>query len=166
MKILHLAPETMIQTRFKQNEMYDYYSADLTSRLASYHFDICDIPFKDEFFDCVICNHVLEHVPDDRRAMSELLRVLKPGGWAILMVPLRLSATTYEDPSIITPEERAIHFGQWDHVRYYGSDYKERLENIGFEVLFENYKESLSPEDIHKYGLSGKQIIPFCRKPS
>jgi predicted SAM-dependent methyltransferase len=113
----------------------EYLTADLISKDVAVKMDITDIRFPDDSFDAIICNHVLEHVVDDRRAMSELYRTLRPGGWAILQVPLSLSlTTTYEDSSIATASGRAEAFGQSDHVRIYAEDYKDRLERAGFCV--------------------------------
>jgi ubiquinone/menaquinone biosynthesis C-methylase UbiE len=142
----------------------DYITADLSSSLASTKADIMNIPYKDNSFDIVLCNHVLEHVEDDQKAMRELRRVLSPGGWAILQSPIdtRL-AQTFEDPTIVSPEERERAFGQHNHVRMYGRDYRERLENAGFTVKVDSYSKELGPDVARKYGLLDEEIY-FCTK--
>ena len=113
------------------------------SPIADVQADICNLPFSDQQFDWVVCNHVLEHIPNDKIAMQEIYRVLKPGGTAILQVPLRLDQDTFEDDRITDPKERAQVFGQYDHVRIYGKDYQNRLEQVGFTVKMLAYAEQL-----------------------
>jgi SAM-dependent methyltransferase len=128
--------------------------------------NIADIPLPDDQFDCVICYHVLEHIPDDQKAMRELFRVLKPGGWAILQSPIDFNHDkTFEDPSIVSPDERERFFGQNDHVRIYGRDYKDRLEKAGFVVKVDDYVQQLGDSAIKKYGLMRDEKIHFCSKP-
>ena len=128
--------------------------------------DITDIPYEEHFFDVILCSHVLEHVQDDRKAMRELYRVLKPGGWALLQVPLQTGREkTYEDPSIVTPEERLKHFGQKDHVRIYGADYKDRLASAGFTVKVDSTVKELGQEAIARYRLNENEDIFYCSKP-
>ncbi|MDA2918280.1 class I SAM-dependent methyltransferase [Desulfobacterota bacterium AH_259_B03_O07] len=113
----------------------------------------------------ILCFYVLEHVEDDRKAMKELFRVLKPGGWAILQVPIfQDRAATFEDPSIISPEERESVFGKKDHVRIYGLDFKDRLECSGFKVFVDNYVSTLNPEVVKRCGLDPTEKIFFCTK--
>ena len=133
LRLLHFAPERIFETVFKSLDNLDYITADLYSDSAMVKMDITDITYEDDSFDAIICSHVLEHIMDDRKAMREMLRVLKPGGWAIIMVPISRDVT-FEDPSIVTPEDRERFFGQWDHVRFYGQDIKDRLESAGFDV--------------------------------
>ena len=111
----------------------EYVSADLDSPLAMANVDITDLPFDDESFDLILCSHVLEHVHDDRLAMRELRRVLKPDGWALLLVPISADVT-FEDPSIVRPSDRLRLFGQADHVRRYGPDYVDRLRHVELEI--------------------------------
>jgi SAM-dependent methyltransferase len=128
--------------------------------------DITRISLTDNQFDCVICYHVLEHIPDDQKAMRELFRVLKPGGWAILQSPIDFNHDkTFEDPSIVSPDERERFFGQNDHVRIYGRDYKDRLEKAGFVVKVDDYVQQLGDSAIKKYGLMRDEKIHFCSKP-
>ena len=128
--------------------------------------DITNIILPDNQFDCIICYHVLEHISDDEKAMRELFRVLKPGGWAILQSPIDyMRDKTFEDSSVVLPRERERVFGQNDHVRIYGLDYKDRLERAGFIVKCYNYVSELEDDAIKKYGLSKYENIYFCIKP-
>ncbi|MCD4735274.1 MAG: methyltransferase domain-containing protein [Bacteroidales bacterium] len=139
LKLLHIAPENNLERILKLQSNLEYVTGDLLSEFVMHKIDICDIQFEDNFFDAIICNHVFEHVPDDQKAMEELFRVLKPGGWAILQVPISQALEkTYEDFSITSPEEREKAFGKSDHVRIYGKDYVDRLKMAGFRV--EKYK--------------------------
>ena len=166
LRVLHMAPEQCFLSIFKKMKHLDYTTADLYSPIVDVKADILDLPFKDGEFDLVFCNHVLEHIADDNKAMKELYRVMKSGGMGIFQVPQELSReTTYEDPDIITPEDKANHFGQYDHVRIYGRDYFERLRNIGFNVEEVDYSLQLSPELSEKYCLAKGEILPVCFKP-
>ncbi len=134
-KILHIAPEACVEDKLRNQAAVDYLTADLHSKNVMVRMDVTNIQFPDNSFDAIICNHVLEHIIDDRKAMSELYRTLKPGGWAILQVPFSLSLeNTYEDFSITTATGREEAFGQWNHVRIYAKDYRDRLEQSGFKV--------------------------------
>lgn len=165
-KMLHFAPEQAFYQQFRQQKNLDYTTTDLSSPLADVKADICNLPFYDNEFDVIFCNHVLEHIPDDTKAMQELFRVLKPGGWAVLQIPQDLSReTTFEDDSITDRKERAKIFGQYDHVRIYGRDYFDKLRNIGFEVQAIDYTKTLSDSDIKHYCLTKGEIIPVVRKP-
>ena len=165
LKVLHFAPEQAFYKLFKKQKNLTYITTDLLSPLADVKADICNLPFKDNEFDVILCNHVLEHIPNDTKAMQELYRVLKPKGWAVLQIPQDLSRkTTFEDNSITDPKERAKIFGQYDHVRIYGLDYFDKLRSIGFEVDEVNYTQNLSEQEIEKYGLAPGEIIPVCRK--
>jgi SAM-dependent methyltransferase len=154
MKVLHIAPEQCFYRRFREMPLIDYTTADLESPLADIRLDIQDMPLSGNTYDLVICNHVLEHVPDDRKAMREVLRVLKPGGFAILMVPASSTLErTYEDASITDPAEREKHFRQKDHYRLYGKDYNQRLEETGFFIPDPNYLDTFSREEREKFRL-------------
>lgn len=167
LKMLHFAPEQAFYRRFRQQQNLDYTTTDLSSPLADVKADICQLPFEDNTFDVIFCNHVLEHIPDDTQAMRELYRVLKPGGWAVLQIPQDLSrATTFEDDSITDPKERAKIFGQYDHVRVYGRDYFDKLRSIGFEVQEIDYTQTLSKEQVERYCLADGEIIPIVKKPT
>ncbi len=163
--ILHFAPEQEFYKRFKKQKNIQYTTTDLFSPLADVKADICNLPFKDNQYDVIFCNHVLEHIPDDTKAMQELYRVLKPGGMAILQIPQDLNrATTFSDDSITDEKERARIFGQYDHVRVYGRDYFDKLRSIGFTVVEEDYTKKISPELVTRYCLATGEIIPVCFK--
>lgn len=164
-KVLHFAPEQAFYKLFRKQKNIDYTTTDLNSPLADVKADICNLPFKDNEFDVIFCNHVLEHIPDDTKAMQELYRVLKKGGMAILQIPQDLSREkTFEDNSITDRKERAKIFGQYDHVRIYGRDYFDKLRSIGFRVIEEDYTQKISPELVDKYRLVKGEIIPVCFK--
>jgi predicted SAM-dependent methyltransferase len=164
-KVLHIAPEQCFLKVFKSQKNLNYTTADLYSPIADVKADICDLPFEENSFDVVFCNHVLEHITDDKKAMSELFRVLKPGGMGIFQIPQDLTLeTTYEDFSITNPEERKKHFGQYDHVRVYGKDYFDRLRVVGFTVNEIDYSKTLSQELLTKYCLVKGEILPVCTK--
>ena len=173
-RLLHFAPEKGFYDNFTTLSNMEYIPCDYTPWIYRYDrknklikVDVTNIPFKENSFDVIICNHILEHVIDDALAMSELYRVLKKGGWAILQVPIDNNReTTYEDFTITTPKEREKAFGQYDHVRYYGRDYKNRLEKAGFKVNVNDYFKSLSPEDLQQNGISSEssELIYHCRK--
>jgi SAM-dependent methyltransferase len=134
-RVLHFAPEPQLRKHIAPFRNVDYVTADRDYPDVDVNIDICAIPYANASFDAVICNHVLEHIPDDHQAMSELYRVLRPGGWAILQVPLSYTMpSTFEDPSIDTDAGRERAFGQHDHVRIYAIDYADRLRRAGFSV--------------------------------
>jgi len=164
-KVLHIAPEQCFYKLFKKQQNLDYLTTDLYSPLADVKADICELPFKDNSYDIIFCNHVLEHIENDKKAMTELYRVLKPGGIGIFQIPQDLSReTTYEDFSITSAEGRKAHFGQYDHVRVYGRDYFNKLRNVGFEVEEIQASDISTKEEIEKYRLSANEILPICRK--
>jgi len=171
-RLLHFAPEKFFYERFSKQRNIEYTPCDLFPEL--FHFksmpvpvlkvDITNIPFEDSVFDVILCNHVLEHIPDDLNAMAELYRVLKSGGWGIFQVPLdNRNNSTYEDFSITTPEARQKAFGQKDHVRIYGKDYPDRLRKVGFDVKTNDFALKMSAEERFEYGLK-KQLIYYCEK--
>lgn len=162
--VLHVAPEQAFVKRFRQLNHQSYITSDLRSPLADVQADICNLPFSNQQFDWVVCNHVLEHIPNDKIAMQEIYRVLKPGGIAILQVPLRLDQNTIEDNRITDLKERTRVFGQYDHVRIYGKDYQTRLEEIGFQVQMLAYAEQLTMEQQRRYAVPANEIIPVCTK--
>ena len=164
-KVLHFAPEQAFYKRFKRLKNLDYTTTDLNSPLAGVKADICNLPFKDDSYDVILCNHVLEHITDDTKAMQELYRILKPNGMAILQIPQDLNReTTFEDNTITDKIERAKIFGQYDHVRIYGLDYFEKLRHIGFKVEEVDYTSKLTEKEIEKYCLAKGEIIPICYK--
>ena len=163
--VLHFAPEQEFYKRFKKQKNIQYTTTDLFSPLADVKADICNLPFEDNQYDVLFCNHVLEHIPDDTKAMQELYRVLKPGGMAILQIPQDLNrAITFSDDSITDEKERAAIFGQYDHVRVYGRDYFDKLRTIGFTVIEEDYTKKINPELVTQYCLAPGEIIPVCFK--
>lgn len=165
LKVLHFAPEQEFYKRFKKQANIEYTTTDLLSPLADVKADICNLPFEDNHYDVIFCNHVLEHIPDDTKAMQELYRVLKPGGMGIFQIPQDVTrATTFSDDSIVDQKERAKIFGQYDHVRIYGRDYFDTLRSIGFKVIEEDYTNKLAPELVEKYCLAKGEIIPVCFK--
>ena len=132
-RVLHIAPEPCLLSRFQSRLGPGYVTADLEDPGAMVRMDVEAVPYRDETFDVVACSHVLEHVADDRQALRELHRVLKRDGWAILLVPITVGRTI-EDPTLDDPKRRRELFGQDDHVRAYGPDYVERLREAGFRV--------------------------------
>lgn len=165
LKVLHFAPEQAFYKRFRKLKNLEYTTTDLNSPLADVKADICNLPFEDNSYDVIFCNHVLEHIPDDTKAMQELYRVLKPGGWGIFQIPQELDReTTFEDDSITDKKERAKIFGQYDHVRIYGRDYFDKLRSIGFTVEEQDYTNTLSKEDVNTYRLAKGEIIPLVKK--
>jgi SAM-dependent methyltransferase len=166
LKVLHVAPEQSFIRRFRAQKNLEYTTADLFSPLADVKMDIQAMPVSDNSFDVIICNHVLEHVDDDITAMREIFRVLKPGGWAVMQVPVDWSRDfTYEDASITTPAEREKHFGQYDHVRFHGTDYPNRLRSVGFSVDDEDFLSVFSEEEREYYRLPVKEMIWKSVKP-
>lgn len=169
-RILHIAPEKPLFERFEQIRHFDYCAADKFEPGYRYpaktiNMDITSIQFPDNQFDFILCSHVLEHIPDDKRAMRELFRVLRPGGFGLLPVPIEKGRTvTYEDDSLTSPEDRAKAFGQADHVRSYGSDYPDRLRKAGFMVSEIAFGQQFSPQDQFRYGLFADEILYVVEK--
>ena len=165
--VLHIAPELCFIDRFEKIHGEKYITADIESPLAKIKMDVHSIPYPEATFDVVFCNHVMEHVADDFKAMAEIHRVLRPGGWATLQIPLfhPLKDVTFEDSSITDPREREKAFGQDDHVRMYGRDYADRIRSVGFEVEESKFVEQLSIEDQTRYALPTDETIFYCIKP-
>lgn len=164
LKVLHFAPEQAFYKRFRKLKNLDYTTTDLNSPLADVKADICNLPFENESFDVILCNHVLEHIPDDDKAMHEMYRVLKKGGWGIFQIPQDLKRDkTFEDDSITDRKERTKIFGQYDHVRVYGRDYFDKLRSVGFTVEEVDYTASPAA-DVERYRLAKGEIIPLVRK--
>jgi predicted SAM-dependent methyltransferase len=162
-KILHIAPEPTFVKRLRELFGADYITADLYDSYAMVQMDITDIQFADNTFDFIFCSHVLEHVSDDKLAMREFYRTLKPDGWAILMVPI-WAETTFEDPSIVDPVRRLAVYGQQDHVRIYGRDYVDRVREAGFVVKITVASDFLSNEEIETMALENAGEIYHCMK--
>jgi SAM-dependent methyltransferase len=161
LQILHIAPEACFIKRFEKTHGAGYITADIESPLAKVKMDVHEIPFGDNTFVVVLCNHVLEHVRDDVQAMREFHRVMKPGAFAILQVPFfpPLPDKTIEDPTITDPRERERLFGQDDHVRKYGKDYTARMERAGLQAVEDTFVDQLTPEQQHHFGLSRGEVI-------
>jgi SAM-dependent methyltransferase len=154
LRVLHFAPERIFENRLRAQPNLDYVSTDLERARADVKADITDLPFPDDAFDVILCSHVLEHVPDDAQAMRELHRVLRPGGWAVVLVPIDFSREeTFEDPAVVDPPDRERLFGQADHVRVYGRDLKARLQAAGFTVRVEDFRGELGEAEARRYGL-------------
>lgn len=165
-KLLHIAPELTLAKKIVATSSIDYVSGDLDGSLAMIALDVTQIDFPDATFDAVICNHVLEHVPDDKKAMAELLRVLKPGGWAVLQVPIGTKLDkTIEDFNLPSDAERLQMFGQGDHVRVYSiGDYVERLQSVGWIVDAIDFPAEVGPETVRRYGFHEREKVVFGRK--
>ena len=164
-KMLHFAPERLLSEIFRKKENIDYLPVDINPNMPGVKekMDIQDIKYPDNTFDLIYCSHVLEHVPNDKKALEELYRVLKPNGKAIIQVPLnRNFKETFEDESFNTPELRLKHYGQSDHVRFYGLDFQKKLENAGFKASNE-YVGSMDRKSQKKYGFENDNLF-YCTK--
>jgi SAM-dependent methyltransferase len=171
-KLLHFAPEKCLYEKFIECKHIDYTPCDLSPEKYNFRktvnvkkIDITSIGLHDNSVDVVLCNHVLEHIPNDAMAMNEVYRVMKQGGWGIFQVPIDYSRElTYEDFSITDPKDREAAFGQHDHVRWYGRDYTKKLMQAGFTVFEDEYVKKFSNEELFRYGLHGGEIIYLCKK--
>jgi len=165
LKVLHVAPEQVFYKKFKKLKNWEYFTFDLNSPIADIKGDLTSTNFKDESFDLIICNHVLEHIEDDKSALNEIYRILKYNGISILQVPMNVKRkNTFEDSSIKSKNQREKYFGQYDHVREYGLDFKDRVEQAGFEVEMINYSTKISQDLVIKYGLMKDDLIPIGKK--
>jgi SAM-dependent methyltransferase len=164
--LLHVAPEDEISNRLKKVEFLDYWTSSLDGKNTRAKIDITKISFPDDYFDTIYCSHVLEHVTEDKRAIREFWRILRPGGWALLQVPITPGLdVTAEDEAVIDPNERARLYGQWDHVRAYGSDYPDRLWEAGFNVTVFRAGDILKPKQITHWGTpTCEEAIFYCQK--
>ena len=161
-RLLHIAPEVSLMKHFRRlyRGTEGYITADLESPLADMHFEVQDIPLADRSVDVVICNHLFEHVADDRLAMRELYRIMRHGGWGIMVVPEdRTREHTFEDDSITDAAERTRLFGQYDHRRIYGRDYDERLREAGFVVERVDYAAKLTADERSRYAVAGDDLV-------
>lgn len=165
LKVLHVAPEQVFYKKFKKLKNWEYFTFDLNSPIADIKGDLISTNFKDEYFDLIICNHVLEHIEDDKSALNEMYRILKYNGISILQVPINVKReNTFEDLSIKSKIQREKYFGQYDHVREYGLDFKDRVEQAGFKVEMINYSKKISQDLVIKYGLMKDDLIPIGKK--
>lgn len=164
-RLLHFAPESCFIHIFENLLHHNYFTVDLYNMNVKYNMDINNLQFDENIFDYILCNHVLEHIEDDLKALKELYRVLKKGGKAIITVPV-FREKTYEDFSITTPEGRMKAFFHPEHVRIYGKDIIERMETAGFEVKIINPQDILTDEQIKNYSLLANvtQEIYCCQK--
>lgn len=167
-KVLHFAPEWIIRKRFRQSaSRRGYYSADINPALADHVADIMQIPFPEGTFDCIICSHVLGHVPDEKKAVAEMYRVLKPGGEALVMTVINPdNPVTVEDPALTSPEERLAAYGEADLLRLHGRDFAERLSGEGIEVEVIDYRTKLTPSENRRMstGNGNRELIYRCVK--
>jgi SAM-dependent methyltransferase len=163
-RVMHIGPARAVAAWLSSQEGLDYVSVDLDSPLADVKADACDLPFEDASFDLAICVHTLEHIPEDRQALREIHRVLRPGGTAVLQVPPSDLAETLEDPTVTDPAERERLFGQYDHVRLCGADYPSRIGAVGFDVERLDYAEELPPETRDRFGLRVGEPFDLCIK--
>ncbi|MFK8037858.1 MAG: class I SAM-dependent methyltransferase [Crocinitomicaceae bacterium] len=165
LKVMHIAPEQCFHGLFKKQKNLDYTTGDLLSPIADLHFDLHDIPLEDDQYEVIFCNHVMEHVKDDLQCMKELYRIMKPGGWGIMQVPIDVNRNeTYEDWSITSPEEREKHFWQYDHVRLFGLNYPKRLEEAGFTVEIVDFSKELPSETFERYRIPKSELLYVIRK--
>ena len=164
LRMLHFAPEPPLLRAFAAAPNLTYVSLDIESSLAGTLGDITRLPFGDGAFDVVLCSHVLEHVPDDAQAMRELRRVLRPGGWALVLSPVDWNREqTFEDPGVVDPRERERLFGQHDHVRIYGGpDYIARLRRAGFDVRIDRFAAELDAATVRRYALNVRERLYVC----
>jgi SAM-dependent methyltransferase len=162
-RVLHVAPEQCFEGRLKDRLGAGYLTADLLDPHVMERMDITSIPYPDESFDVIYCSHVLEHVPDDLRAMSEFHRVLKRSGWAVLLVPITADKT-FEDTTVVRSSDRLRVFGQKDHVRRYGPDYVDRLRQIGFEVEVIRVSDMIPANEALRMGLTRTGAIYHCKR--
>ena len=168
-RLLHVAPEACLLPRFRENPTLDYVPGDKMvegygAQDSVAYLDLLDINEAEASFDFILCNHVLEHIPEDRQAMREMYRVLRPGGTLLVTVPIKESLKqTYENPHVTDPRQREEHFGQWDHVRYYGTDIADRLREAGFEVTLNRFGDAFDADDFRRYGLN-HDLLVVCKK--
>lgn len=165
MRALDIAPMPFAVRRFGALPNLSYITADLDLPWCTLNMDLTEIPVRDDSFDAIICYHVLEHIPDDSKAMRELHRILKPGGWALLQSPVTPTLEkTMEDRAVTSPEERARLYGDADHVRLYGLDYKDRLKKAGFLVNVDDFVKKLDDSTVKRYSLLRDEDIYYCEK--
>ena len=166
LRVLDIAPTKGLSENFKSMRNLDYLSIDKDSPIAMKSMDVTQLECEDNSFDCILCYHVLEHVADDNKALEELYRVLKPGGWAIIQVPIdKGREKTLEGTHIADPKKRRELFGQEDHFRSYGLDYPSKLAHKGFKVTIDEFAQLLSRDLIDSYSIFQDEEIFYCLKP-
>lgn len=162
-RVLHVSPYTALKRKFKKQKNLDYVTSSPDQKEEDLILDLINTHQSENSFDVVLCSHVLEHIQDDQKAISEIYRILKPGGFALFMFPVK-GKVTYEDVSMVSPEDRKKYFLQEDHVRVYGEDVLFRFEKAGFEVSCVQPRECFSEAQIQKYNLFKTQRIYRCKK--
>jgi SAM-dependent methyltransferase len=163
-RVLHFAPERCLEPLLRHRLGSGYVTADLDRDDVDLRIDVTAMDLPDASFDVILCSHVLEHVPDDGLAMRELRRILDPGGWGLLVVPIKVPVTV-EDPTVTDPEERLRVFGQRDHVRLFGPDIVGRLETAGFEVATRTAGDSHNSDEVRRMGLQPASRPVFIVTP-
>ncbi len=171
-KVLHIAPEGSLKHFLENKTNLDYTTGDkFEEGYNDYYYDrdvvqmdVTKIPFDKNVFDLLICNHVLEHIEDDRQAMREMLRVLKPGGQAIVQVPIAMGIEKTEEHRLASAEERKKQYGQFDHVRLYAKDYADRLAEEGFKVEILNAVEGQWAQEMDQYAVNPDENIYIAKK--
>lgn len=158
-----MAPEPCLERHLRRSLGSGYLTADLLDARVDVRMDLTDIQYPDGTFDVIYCSHVLEHIPDDRKAMRELYRVMAPGGWGMINVPITAPVTD-EDPSVTDPAERLRRFGQEDHVRSYGPDYYDRQREAGFQVEVTSARDLAGTAELERYGIPITEEVCICRK--
>ncbi len=164
-KVLHTAPELILTEKLATNKYIEYISSDINPKKAGakLKIDLTNIDVADDTFDIIISSHVLEHIVDDKKALTEMYRILKPGGWALIIVPI-IAEKTFMIPDIKTDRDRFLFYGKEDHVRGYGLDFKEFLKDAGFKIEVQNYSKDLSDAEIQYLGLLKEDYIYHCTK--
>ena len=163
-RVLHFAPERGVSRYIKENEQIDYYTGDIVPGRAMHITDITDLQYKDGIFDYVISNHVLEHISDEFKAVSEVMRVLKDDGKWILSFPICTDMETQEDKTITSSKQRLALYGQEDHVRLYGTDFIKRFEQYGLSIQVFSPQDTLDEEEIQMYGVIKDDILMIATK--
>ncbi|HSJ35520.1 MAG TPA: class I SAM-dependent methyltransferase, partial [Acidimicrobiia bacterium] len=166
LRIFHVSPKYAVSRRLSRLDNLEYIAGDIANRPnTTVRMDLTAVPLKSASVDAIICVHVLEHIIEDKAAITEMHRILRPGGWAVISVPLRLDRPTYEDATIVTAAAREAAFGETTHVRYYGYDFIDRLEAAGFEVALHEAR-AIDDDERDRYGLLDDENIFFCRRAS
>ena len=163
-RVLHLSPEYYLERKFRRRLGEAYVPAGYDDPWVKKTLDLNRSDEPEESYDVIICNHVLEHVPDDLKAMREIRRMLKPDGWALITVPQFAKGNTFEDPSLTSREERTRHYGQWDHLRAYGSDFADRLRSQGLAVEVIYPKDILNQQEIEAMRLKASEDPLFIAR--
>ncbi len=163
--MLHIAPEPGLTSKFLETPGLKYLSVDLNDATAMEKMDITNIDYSENTFDIIYCSHVLEHVPDDRKAISEFWRTLKPNGLAVILVPITVSETI-EDLTVTDPVQRENLFGQHDHVRRYGPDVKQRFQEVGFHITTFKTQDIAGLDEANWFGLPDNETIFLLKKNS